>query len=176
RRRRLALAKTGIGERDVAPSGKTPLAREHGLTVTEDEQSQAHDNPAILSPFGGAASDQCFSANTFCAARIDAPKSTGRPSSASTCSSADNAMTTSNSAAYPMCPRRKSCPFISPWPPAIVMLCVSEYAATIFLLFTPRRTATAISAGLGVARALSPGPDAPPPARVARARPGRLLD
>src|SRR2546422_5081969 len=40
-----------------------------------------------------------FSAKIFCAARTLEPKSTGWPSSASTCSRADSAMTTSNSAA-----------------------------------------------------------------------------
>src|SRR5207302_5141848 len=65
-----------------------------------------------------------FSAKIFCAARTLEPKSTGWPSSASTCSRADSAMTTSNSAAYPMWPSRKTLPFISPCPPAIVMLWV----------------------------------------------------
>src|SRR5262249_60115858 len=96
---RLALREPGGGEGDAPPPGKTPLAGKHALPVTQDEQPQAHDTPAILAPFGGAASAQCFSANTFCAARIDAPKSTGRPRSASTCSSADSAITTSHSAA-----------------------------------------------------------------------------
>src|SRR6266581_3424458 len=40
-----------------------------------------------------------FSAKIFCAARTLEPKSTGWPSSASTCSRADSATTTSNSAA-----------------------------------------------------------------------------
>src|SRR5436190_39064 len=55
-----------------------------------------------------------FSAKIFCAARTLAPKSTGWPRSASTCSRADSAMITSNSAAYPMWPSRKTLPFISP--------------------------------------------------------------
>src|SRR5207245_7971514 len=78
-----------------------------------------------------------FSVKIFCAARTLEPKSTGCPRSASTCSSADRATMTSNSAAYPMCPRRNSVPFISPCPPAIVMLWLWECAATIFLLSTP---------------------------------------
>ena len=40
-----------------------------------------------------------FSAKTFCAPRTPAPKSTGWPRSASTCSSAESATITSNSAA-----------------------------------------------------------------------------
>src|SRR5438034_805957 len=67
-----------------------------------------------------------FSAKIFCAARTLAPKSTGWPRSASTCSRAESAMITSNSAAYPMWPSRKTLPFISPCPPAIVMLWRSE--------------------------------------------------
>ena len=76
---------------------------------------------------------------------------------------------TSNSAAYPMWPRRKSLPFISPCPPAIVMLWLFEYAATTFSLSTPRGGKTAVSAGLGVALANNSSPSASTPARVARA-------
>ena len=68
-----------------------------------------------------------------------------------------------------MWPRRKSWPFISPCPPAIVMLWLCEYAATIFSLSTPRGGRTAVSAGLGVALAKSSSPSASTPARVARA-------
>src|SRR5262245_20358137 len=110
-----------------------------------------------------------FSAKIFCAAPTLAPKSTGCPRSARTCSSPASPAMTSNSAAYPMWPRRKSLPFISPCPPAIVMLWLFEYAATTFSLSTPRGGRTAVSAGLGVALAKSSSPNASTPARVARA-------
>src|SRR5262249_19405075 len=110
-----------------------------------------------------------FSAKIFCAAPTLAPKSTGWPRSASTCSSPASPALTSTSAAYPMWPRRKSLPFIAPRPPAIVMLWLFEYAATTCSLSTPRGGKTAVSAGLGVALANSSSPSASTPARVARA-------
>ena len=60
-------------------------------------------------------------------------------------------------------------PFISPCPPAIVMLWVWRVRAHDRLAVDARGATTAVRAGLGVARAKSESPSASTPARVARA-------
>src|SRR6185503_10528016 len=71
-RRRLGLSAAGGGERAVAPTLETALPVPVGLRVTEEQHAHRAQR----------------SARTFWAARTAAPKSTGCPSSCSTCSSA----------------------------------------------------------------------------------------
>src|SRR4030095_6482921 len=154
----LGLLAAGRRQRDVAPALEAALPVPVGLGVANQQDAHA----AQRSP------------RAFWAARTPAPRSTGCPSSCSTCSSAASAVITSKSATYPMWPMRKTWPFISPCPPAMVMLCEVEYVESTASLSAPRGATTAVSAGLGVAFANSSRPSASTPPRVAPGRrPGR---
>src|SRR5262245_25193020 len=159
--RRLGLGAPALGQRGVRPALIPALPVPVRLGVPNEQEPERHHAEGGLSP--------PRSVKTFCAARTAAPKSTGYPISWSTCSSAASAVSTSKSPTYPMWPRRKTFPFISPCPPAIVMLCDEEYAARIASLSTPFGATTAVSAGLGWVLANNSSPSASAPERVARA-------
>src|SRR5262249_60384150 len=98
RARRAAVGR----QRNVGGAREPPLPGILRGAMAYSEEPHPFQNPTILAHVRGGRAEsaaQDFSTKIFCAARTLAPKSTGWPSSASTCSSAANAMRTSVSPA-----------------------------------------------------------------------------